>query len=167
MSATTTPDVSPLTARGTWQLPFTVIGVACVVAGGLVAAATAHAPSQNASWAAAYLVLVGGVAQVGLGLGQALLTGRPSARVVTIEFACWNAGNAAVIIGTLLDQPAVVDVGGALLVVTLVLLAYRLRARGVRAGSGARRWQLYGFQLLVVVLAVSIPIGLVLAHLRS
>ena len=53
--------------------------VGCVsLLGGCVAAASSVAPSETASWAAAYLVLVGGVAQVFLGLGQVLVA-RPSA----------------------------------------------------------------------------------------
>ena len=40
------------------MLPFGIAGVACIVAGGLVAAVTAPAATEHASWAAAYLVLV-------------------------------------------------------------------------------------------------------------
>ena len=39
-------------------LPFAALGAASIVAGGLVAAVTAAAPSQHGTWAAAYLVLV-------------------------------------------------------------------------------------------------------------
>ena len=49
--------------------PFVAIGVLCVIAGGLTAGVTAPAASERSSWASAYLVLVAGVAQVGLGLG--------------------------------------------------------------------------------------------------
>lgn len=51
-------------ARANTALPFLAIGTACVIAGGFVAAVTAHAPAEHASWAAAYLVLVAGVAQM-------------------------------------------------------------------------------------------------------
>jgi hypothetical protein len=44
--------------------PFVILGAGAVVAGGLVAAASSVAPSAHASWAAGYLVLVAGVAQV-------------------------------------------------------------------------------------------------------
>lgn len=140
-------------------VPFVVVGSACVVAGGIVAAATAHSPSEHASWAVAYLVLVGGVAQLALALGQALFaTDLPSRRAVTWEFAAWNLGNAAVLVGTLLDLLLLTDVGGALLVLTLALL--------VRAVRGARpSWPLRLYRLLVVVVLVSIPIGLVLARM--
>ena len=52
---------------------FVALGGMCVIAGGCVAAASSVTPSETASWAAAYLVLVGGVAQVFLGLGQVLV----------------------------------------------------------------------------------------------
>src|SRR5689334_18409429 len=76
--------------------PFAAAGAACIVAGGLVAAATAQAPSQLASWTTAYLVLVVGVAQAALGTGQALLTARPPGRPgIAAELTAWNGGNGA------------------------------------------------------------------------
>jgi len=144
-------------------LLFAVIGLACVVAGGLVAAVTAHAPTQHASWAAAYLVLVAGVAQVGLGAGVAALAPQPpTPRVWAASLLGWNAGNAAVIAGTVGEVVALVDVGGVLLVLALVLMIWT-----VRGAATGRRWLLWGFRVLVVVLLVSIPIGLVLAQLSS
>lgn len=159
-------------------LPFAVLGVACVIAGGLVAAATAPNPSEHGSWAAAYLVLVAGVAQVGLGVGQAALAVRvPSAASRTAEFAAWNCGNALVIAGTLAGVTALVDLGGALLVAALALLVRGVRgARPTRVAADApteraaggsnqpHRWPLFAFRALVLVLLVSIPIGLVLAR---
>jgi hypothetical protein len=141
-------------------LPFVVLGVACVVAGGLVAAATAPAPSEHGSWTTAYLVLVAGVSQIALGVGQALLAPRaPSRRIVAVEFSAWNGGNAAVVAGALSNITPLVDTGGALLVVALALLI-----RGVRGAGQRGRWALYAFRLLVVILLVSIPIGLLLAR---
>lgn len=82
--------------RGSAAIPSATLGVACVVAGGLVAAATALAPSKHGTWAAAYLVLVASVAQVALGVGQALLAPKPpSSRLVAAQFVGWNAGTAA------------------------------------------------------------------------
>ena len=145
--------------------PFTAAGVGCVVAGGLVAAATAPAPSTHGSWAAAYLVLVAGVAQVALGWGQAALAPRPPARGrVAAQFGAWNLGNAAVLVGTLTGVLPLVDLGGVVLVIGLALLADAVRG-GARHDTRSRRWWLYGFRLLVVVLLVSIPTGLVLARI--
>ena len=141
-------------------MPFAVLGVGCVVAGGLVAAVTAVAPSTHASWAAAYLVLVAGVAQVGLGLGQAVLAPRvPSRGQVGAQVVAWNVGNAAVLTGTLTGVLPLVDLGGALLVIGLALLVHAVR------GGQRRGWTLYGFRLLALLLLVSIPVGLVLARI--
>lgn len=141
-------------------LPFAVVGTACVIAGGLVAAATAPAPSEHGSWAAAYLVLVAGVTQVALGVGQALLAHvPPPLRVVLGEFVAWNAGNAAVLAGTLAGVVPVVDAGGILLVVALVLWA-----SGVRGAGPHSRWGLRLYRMLVGLMLVSIPVGLFLAR---
>ena len=161
-----TPGASPLAQRRQQLLPFTVIGLLCVIAGGLLAAATAPAPSEHTTWAAAYLVLVGGVAQAGLGSGQAMFAARSSTAVLVGEVAGWNLGNAVVLAGTLLGISALVDLGGALLVVTLGLLARGLISSEIRPVRGAKRWCLYGYRLLVVILFVSIPVGLVLAQIR-
>lgn len=147
-----------------WQLqlarPFVAMGIVCVVAGGLVAAVTAMAPSEQGSWVAAYLVLVAGVAQAALGAGQALLApAPPSRRVMASEFAAWNAGNAAVLVGTLVDVMPVVDAGGGLLVIALAL--WIAEVHGVsRHGD----WGLRLYRLLVGLLLVSILIGLLLAR---
>ncbi|HEY9522757.1 MAG TPA: hypothetical protein VIR33_05925, partial [Thermopolyspora sp.] len=131
-----------------------------VIAGGLVAAVTASAPSEHASWAAAYLVLVAGVTQIALGVGQALLATNPaSRRVVAGEFTAWNAGNAAVLAGTLAGAIALVDLGGALLVLALALAILAVRGPGRRAGWGLRL-----YRLLIAIVLVSIPIGLFLAR---
>lgn len=111
---------------------FLLIGGVCVIAGGLTAAVTAPAPTEHASWAAAYLVLVAGAAQIGLGVGRAWLADRrPSPGRLVAELASWNLGNAAVIAGTLSSLTAVVDLGGGLLVVALGLLE--------NSGAAARR----------------------------
>lgn len=49
------------------------IGSACVVAGGLVAAVTGPTDFDHRSWLSVYLVLVGGVAQIALGILQYVL----------------------------------------------------------------------------------------------
>lgn len=159
---------SSLAGRRHELLPFTVSGVLCVIAGGLVAAVTASSPTEHGTWAAAYLVLVCGVAQAGLGLGQALFTASTSAPVVAVQFVGWNVGNAAVLVGTLAGLTALVDLGGGLLVVTLGLLARGLiPAAGVCRVAGALRCCLYGYRLLVLLLLVSIPVGLILARVRA
>ena len=143
------------TAR--WAPSF-LIGTAGIVAGGIVAAIAATDPSENGVWASAYLVLVVGVAQVALGLGQAWIAERPpAASVVLGELALYNLGNAAVIGGTLATRTWPVDIGGALLVMALGL--YLWTGRRSRGG-----WVTLAYRLLVAVIVVSIPVGLVLAR---
>lgn len=139
---------------------FLATGIAGTVAGGLVAAITAAVPTEHGAWVAAYLVLVVGVAQIGIGIGQAVLaSGTPSWRVVATEFGVYNGGNAAVILGTLLALPPLVDVGGLLLVLALALLLVTTR------GAEGPRWVRYLFRVLLLVLLISIPIGSLLSRM--
>lgn len=142
--------------------PFVVIGSAWVVAGGLVAAITAHAPSEHATWAAAYLVLVAGVAQVALGAGQAWLAHPtpPLLPTLTSELIAWNAGSSAVLAGTVGGIVSITDAGGVLLVVALAQMLGATR-------GGPAGWPLRGYRLLVAIVLVSIPVGLILGHLSS
>jgi hypothetical protein len=160
MSAEVVPDGTP--ADSPRPGAFSIIGTASVIVGGLVAAVTSPLQLAHGSWAAAYLVLVNGVAQVALGKAQAALAGPPSRRTVISELIAWNAGSAAVIGGTLVRLPLIVDVGGVLLVIALVMMIATVR--GKTAGP---RWALWTYRILLVVVLVSMPIGLVLAHLRA
>jgi hypothetical protein len=150
-------------------MPSAVIGGVCIVAGGLVAAATAPAPSEKASWVAAYLVLVGGVAQVGLALGQAIFGRQASTPMVRAQrtswTAGWTAGNALVVAGTLSGLTALTDIGGLFLLATLLLLVPSLRTPNAPP-AGGNRWLLRGYRGLVLLLLISIPAGLLLARLR-
>lgn len=148
-------------------LPFALIGVLCVLSGGLVAAVTAPKPTEHSTWAAAYLVLVGGVAQIGLALGQAMFSARTSTRLVAVQSVGWNVGNAAVLGGTLLGVTVLVDAGCALLVMALVLLGRGVSPAGARPAAGGAKWYLYGYRLLVLILLISIPVGLVLARVPT
>lgn len=142
--------------------PSAVIGTLCVVAGGMVAAVTAPVASEESSWAAAYLVLVGGVAQAALGVGSAALAPRTSSRRTRLAaIVLWNLGNAAVLAGVLAGRTAFVDAGGAALVVALLLMS-----RSVRHSIGPRLLTV-GYWALLVLLAVSIPTGLVLTRIRG
>jgi hypothetical protein len=144
-------------------LPFAAIGTAGIIAGGIVAAVTAPAPTQTGTWAVAYLVLVVGVAQLALGAGQALLAplALPS-RLVLAELVLWNVANGAVLAGTLLGVQPLIDAGGGLLVAALVLFGIRVRSMGERS-----RWLVLVYRLLVLALLVSIPIGLLLSRIGS
>jgi hypothetical protein len=143
--------------------PFLILGAASVIVGGLVAAVTSPLKLDHGSWAAAYLVLVNGVAQIALGRAQEALALNPPAKAtIATQLAAWNLGSLAVIGGTLVRAPLVVDVGGVLLVIALALMI-----RTVRGRTAGPRWALWTYRLLLVIVLVSIPVGLVLAHLRS
>lgn len=136
---------------------FLLAATLALLAGGFVAAAIIHAPTQTMVWMVAYLVLVAGVAQVVLGLGQALLPARvPSPGWRAGEWLLFNLGNAGVIAGTLLGAPGLVAVGTALFVASL--LAFLL---GVRRGG--RGWLLHAFRGVLVVTCAGACVGLVLS----
>jgi hypothetical protein len=142
---------------------FFIVGAASVVAGGLVAAASGPLGLVSGSWVAAYLVLVCGVAQCAFGAAQREFVRHPlTAAEFWIELLCWNLGSAAVIAGTLIREPIVVDIGGGLLVVALVLLM-----RNVTPSPTRRRALLWIYRALIIALLVSIPIGLMLATIRA
>lgn len=152
--------------RSAW--PWLLLAVAAVVVGGLVSAVVAHDPTEKPVWASAYLVLVMGIAQIGLVLGRALLPARvPSPRTVALEFLVFGLGNAGVVLGTLIDAVWLVDVGGALLVVALALMVWGVRSPADAARVDRSPWLTrlrWCYRVLVVVLLVSIPVGLVLAR---
>ncbi len=150
--------------RWRWAVPFVVIGSVAVVAGGLVAAVTGPTGFGHGSWLAAFLVLVGGVALVALGAGQAWLAAdRPSDTMLRLELGLWNAGVVATIVGTLVDAPALTTVGG---LGTVAALGAFLRAVRRRL-AGAPRWAWCGYLAGVGVLLVSTPVGLLLAWIRA
>jgi hypothetical protein len=141
--------------RRAW--PLLAPGVLGVISGGLIAAAVSHAPTSGTVWLAAYLVLVVGVAQLALGLGQALLTSVAvdTARV-RLQSLLFNLGSAGVMAGT---------VGGSfLLVVAGALLffgalgAFLLTVHGIRRGYAA-----HAYRALIAFLAISALIGLLLS----
>lgn len=147
-----------LTAR-----PFLVVASVGIVAGGLVAAVTGPLEWRLGSWLAAYLVLVVGVAQVGFGVGRALLPADvdETSGTVVAELASWNLGNLLVMGGTLTDSPLVVAFGSALLLVALVLWL-----RAVRRTDSHRGW-VWAYRGLAVFLAASVAVGTVLSVIRA
>lgn len=157
----TDPALRPAVWARRDAIALAALGAAWIVAGGLVSAAAAPAPSYHSSWAVAFVVLVAGVAQVGLGLGQAVLTDHgvgPAA--LGTELVSWNLGCAAVLVGALRDVVPVLYLGCVLLVVTLAVALWTTR-------GSAQRGLLLAFRLVVVVLLISIPVGVVLQAART
>ncbi|GAB3611767.1 hypothetical protein [Humibacter ginsengisoli] len=145
-----------------FALTFFLIGSAFVVLGGLVAAVSTPLRFASGPWLAAYLVLVCGVAQCLFGIMRRYVAPSPMTGVgFPVELVCWNLGNAAVVVGDLVRIPFVVGIGGALLVVMLVLQLLHLRHVAARL-----RWAAWLYGIVVAVLLVSIPIGIVLAALQ-
>ncbi|MGO1975333.1 MAG: hypothetical protein ACTH2Q_20430 [Propionibacteriaceae bacterium] len=147
----------------------TVIGGTCVVLGGLVAAVTGPLDLAHGSWTAAFLVLVAGVAQTVMGRAR---TWWPRAEWPRsrgwLQLGCWNAGSALVIGGTLVSRPLLVDLGSILLVVALVLALVATRAdpTGRPTSAVVPAFVASGYRVLLLVLALSIPVGILLSHLR-
>lgn len=146
-----------------------VTGVACVVIGGLVAAATDPLDFSDGSWLAAYLVLVGGVAQSAMGLVRDRLepASERSPAWGWAQFGGWNLGNAAVIAGTLASATLLVDAGSVLLVLAL-LIALRATWNAARRRAGPLPpIAIWIYRVLLLILIVSIPVGILLSHLRN
>jgi hypothetical protein len=142
--------------------PFLVIGSLCTIAGGLVAAVTRPTGFALGSWTAAFLVLVGGVAQIALGAGQGWLADHPpSARRVRAEVLWWNVGVAATVVGTLAATPIITTMAGCALVVALGLFIATTKAR-----SSVSRSARVIYRAIATLVLVSVPIGLALAWAR-
>jgi len=151
-----------LVARWPAMGPFLLAGSGCVVAGGLVAAVTGPTGFVHGSWTAAFLVLVGGVAQIALGAGQGWLAGRrPLATRVRAELVSWNAAVAGTIVGTLAGAPIITTAAGFTLVPALGLFITT-----TRGPNEARRTAQGVYRALAGIVLVSIPIGLGLAWSR-
>lgn len=144
----------------------TAVGVGCVVLGGLVAAVTGPLELGHGSWLAAYLVLVCGVTSVAMGQARRHHPGQSQrTRWGWAQLGSWNLGNALVIGGTLIGRPSLVDVGSVLLVAALAIALHATRRRVGSAGRRPSRAD-RAYRILLLVLAVSIPIGIILSHLR-
>lgn len=143
-------------ARWRAARPFAWLGVAAIVAGGLVAAAVAHRPVQHLVWMSAYLVLIVGVAQIVFGAGQAWLSEPvPPPGWVAGEWAVFNLGNAGVIAGTLAGSFGLAAAGTALFAVGVALFLWEVR-------GGTRNGWLLGYRILLGLVLLSSLVGLAL-----
>ncbi|HTO00076.1 MAG TPA: hypothetical protein VL068_05315 [Microthrixaceae bacterium] len=143
--------------------PFLYVGSACIVAGGLVAAVTEPFSFEQGSWLAAYLVLVGGVAQIALGVGQAaLLHGVLERNSIVRELLTWNLGSLGVMIGSLTGSALLTTLGGVILAVSLGSFLLGVRTPGRRS----HRVLSVIYQGLATFVLLSIPVGLALSWIR-
>lgn len=136
---------------------FLIVAGVAILAGGLTAAAVAHAPTEHMVWMVAYLVLVAGLVQVVLGVGQALLpTHLPTQGFLAAECICFNLGNAGVIVGTLVSSVALVAIGTAVFAASLAMFLYGVR----KARPG---WPSQAFRAVLAITCISAIVGLILS----
>jgi hypothetical protein len=144
--------------------PRLFVGAASVALTAAIAAATARAiePFAHGIWLTAYLVLVGFVAQLLLGRGQAMVAaagpadGNPPP--IGAQAILWNAGVVAVPLGVLLGARVFVVLGSLALLASLVMFWQQRRPR--HAGSGVLE---IGYVALIVFMAGSVLVGTALA----
>ena len=132
-------------------------GLAAIIAGGVLAAFSAHAPTQPLVWASAYLVLVVGVAQVALAASLSTLAPQSTARLLLLVVVAYNLGNIDVLVGTLNNSSWLVVYGGVALIAAVLLSVYIVR-------HAKRSWLLTVFYLVATILLVSTPIGVFLSY---
>lgn len=141
-------------------LPFLVVAAIAIIGAGLVAAASAHAPSQPVVWMVAYLVLVVGTAQAALGVAQAWCSlVPPSTGFRMTQFLLFNAGNVGVIGGTLYAYWPVVLAGSVLFTMALTMFLYS-------SWKSRRGWPIHVYRLLLASLFVGAAVGTALSAIR-
>lgn len=162
-------DMEESTLRVTierWRLvrPFVAAGATAVVLGGLLAAVTGPLAIARGSWAAAYLVLVIGVAQIAFGVGRTWLSVEPtrSSNRRWVELATWNIGSLAVLVGSLLGEMWLVATGALTLLVSLGSWAGYAWGRRSEQRAAATAYLLF-----VAFLAASVLVGLGLSAARA
>lgn len=146
------------------QLPFLITGAALVIAGGLLAAATAYVTTQKTAWATAYIVLIGGVVQIVLGVALAVLAPRVTSALQWLIFAAFNLGNIGVLAGQLTATVILTDLGILVFAASLALAFIATRRGSGGEASPHPGWQI-AFRVLLAFLTLSLLTGLVLAHL--
>lgn len=135
--------------------------IASLLAGLAVAAARATVSFDHGIWLVAYLLLVGFLAPMALGAGQAaLFEGRPGGDRTDTQALFWAFGTVVVPAGVLVESRLLVIVGGAALLIALRWIA----ASALEAPARLRRSALaYAHLGLVAFMAVSVVVGVILA----
>ena len=124
-------------------------------------------PFEHGAWLVAYLVLVGFLAQLLLGRGQAALLSSgdlpaPSRHVRLAQIVLWNLGVVAVPLGVLAETRLAVVVGSLSLLAALASLW--MTVRPVLASELRRRSRLgSGYVALLVIMTTSVFVGSALA----
>ncbi|MGB3303664.1 MAG: hypothetical protein WBA98_13325 [Gordonia sp. (in: high G+C Gram-positive bacteria)] len=137
---------------------FTVAGMVFVIAGGLVAAATGPLNWSKGSWLSAFMVLVCGVALIAIGIAQQHSTEPVPRRTRLVQLGGWLLANGLVAVGALVDIAALTAIGSILLLAILLLTAWV----GLNLVRTRHAWA-YVYVAILLVLAVSAPIGMALS----
>lgn len=119
-------------------------------------------------WLALHLALLGGVSQLVLGAGQFfvcafLATDPPARRLIAGQLLAWNAGTLLVAVGVPTATGSLIDLGGVLIGVGLVLFAAALRGMQRRSLQRAR-WAVRWYQACAGCLGLGALIGVLLAR---
>jgi hypothetical protein len=132
----------------------------------IAAVARAIEPFAHGIWLAAYLFLVGFLAQLLLARGQAtvLAAGASDADAppIATQATLWNAGVVAVPLGVLVDARVFVVFGSVALLSALAAFWQASRPRRSESGAASGRAGV-GYLALMVFMAASVLIGTALA----
>jgi hypothetical protein len=132
----------------------------------VTAAARTIEPFAHGVWLVAYLFLVGFLAQLLLGRGQAMvLAAAPSganAPPIGAQATLWNAGVVAVPLGVLVGARVFVVLGSVALLTALAAFWQASRPRSSESGA-ASRGPGFGYRALMLFMAASVVIGTALA----
>lgn len=147
---------------------FFAVGLVHLLAGAVAGVAGAVSGDRELHWLALHLLLLGGISQFVLGAGQFfvcafLATDPPPRRLIAAQLASWNAGTVMVAVGDPAGMPALVEAGGGLIAVGLVMFALGLRRmerRSVQHAPWALRW----YQASAACLGLGGVIGVLMAR---
>jgi hypothetical protein len=144
------------------------LGAGFLVAAGATALIRAAVPFEHGWWLVAYLALVGGISQVLLGTGAALIRSYTSSAAygptwLRSELALWNAGTVAVPLGVFIGRDTPILAGSALLLGALALFAAGLRLSLREASRSGVGWE-RAYLVVVAFLAGSVLVGASLAE---
>jgi nitrite reductase (NO-forming) len=143
-------------------------GIVFMLAGAAAAVTNAITGTWWLHWVSLHLVFVGGISQLVLGAGQFftcafLATSPPSRRMIGAQVAAWNIGAVLVATGYPTNTTLLLEAGGVLLGVGLVLFAVALVQMERRSVQQAR-WALRWYEASAACLGVGALLGVLMAR---
>lgn len=154
-------------ARRQTRPDLTAFATASLLAAVLTAILRVAEPFDHGIWLVAYLLLVGFLAQLLLGRGQAALLRvasrpPPMPRARAAQLVLWNVGVVAVPLGVFVEARVAVVLGSLALVAALASFANSVRPAFVPELS-SRPWLSRGYAALLGFMVVSVLVGTALA----